>query len=434
METPRLVVRILSLTGKISTMSTTLARNILEPVQEALNSSPVVLLLGPRQSGKSTALKMIAGSRKSIQYVTFDDATDLASAKASPQDYILSLASTAFIDEVQRVPEVFLPIKLSVDRHRKPGRFLLTGSSNILLLPRLAEALVGRMQIMNLWPLSQGEIEGREEHFIDAVFSTGELPGRRLQPIEKKGVLDIACRGGFPEPALSRDEAFRTRWYGAYITTVLQREVRDLSNVERLPELPNLLQLMATRACGLLNAADLASESGMPYMTLKRYMALLQAAFLHVLVPAWSPRSGKRLTKAPKIYFPDAGLLSYLLGICEGETNRPTRAVGQVIENFVVCELLKQIEWNTTRVNLCYFRTHQGREVDILLENRAGQVVGIEVKSAATATVGDFSGLRYLQENYPSLFLRGIVLYCGERCLPFGERLHAVPISALWQW
>jgi hypothetical protein len=319
-------------------------------------------------------------------------------------------------------------MKAEVDRHRRPGRFLLTGSANVLLLPRLSESLAGRMEILTLWPFSQAEIEGHTDNFIDAVF--GQKP-----PAGGSGVPDLIgriVRGGYPA-VLARPAAARRRaWLGSYLTTILQRDVRDLANVESLAALPRLLALLGARVGSLVNFADVSRDVALPQTTLKRYWQLLEATFLIQTLPPWSVNLGKRLVKSPKLYLLDTGLVAYLLGLDEARLAADRNLLGPLLENFAVMELRKQIGWSRTRPEIYHFRVHAGPEVDIVLEDAAGRIVGIEVQAAATLSPDHFQGLRALAQAAGRRFRRGIVLYTGRQSVPFGSNLYALPVDSLW--
>lgn len=336
------------------------------------------------------------------------------------------------LDEVQRVPELFLAIKASVDRDRRAGRFLLTGSANVLLLPRLSESLAGRMEILTLWPLSQGEIEGVREGFIDAVFGRA-LPALPEAKEGRLGLVGRMLRGGYPEVLARASEDRRRAWFGSYVTTILDRDVRDIAEIEGLTAMPRLLTLLATRSTALLNYADLSRSLGMPQSTLKRYMALLETTFLIQTVPAWHSNVGKRLLKTPKVVLTDSGLMAHLLGLSRERLTEHPDVTGPLLETFVLMELRKQAAWSHRQPQILHFRTQTGQEVDIILEDRSGRLIGIEVKASATVGSEDFRGLRALSQIAGKRFHRGIVLYDGSQALPFGPNLYALPVSALWR-
>lgn len=407
-------------------------RNLTPFLQAALLDTPIVLLTGARQTGKSTLVRDIAATTHPARYLTFDDAGVLSAARADPAGFLAGMGGAVVLDEVQRAPDLFLALKAEVDRDRRPGRFLLTGSANILLLPRLADTLVGRMEILTLWPLSQGEIEGRIEGFIDALFSDA-LSSFTPSLESWTALLDRLLIGGYPEVLTRATEARRAAWFNAYVTTLLQRDVRDLAQIEGLTSVPRLLTLLATRASALLNFSELSRSSTMPQSTLKRYLALLETTFLLCPLPAWSSNIGKRLVKAPKMVLSDTGLVAALSVVGKERLLVDRGLVGPLLENFVVMELRKQAVWSRTRPQVFHFRTQAGQEVDVVLEDGAGRLVGIEVKASATISTHDFKGLRALAETAGARFHRGVVLYAGTEPLPFGPQFHALPVSALWE-
>lgn len=404
-------------------------RHLKPLIEEAATDTPIILLNGARQTGKSTLLSHLDVGEQPLPIVSLDDLTVLNAIQNSPQSYLASLPERVILDEVQRVPELFLPIKALVDKDRKPGRFFLTGSANVLTLPKLADTLAGRIEIMTLWPLSQGEIHGVKEGFLDAVFSAEPLPS--CSGITSKLLTQMLITGGYPE-AIARSSGRRQNsWFKSYLTTLLQRDVQELSRIEGLSSLPNLLSLLATRTGGLLNVSDLSRSLKIPNMTLTRYLNLLEAVYLVVHLPPWFTNLGKRLVKSPKVYLNDTGLLCHLLEISETDLLENRQLLGGVLENFVVMELLKQSGWSENQVKLSHYRTHTGQEVDVILESK-NLLVGIEVKAASTVTSDHFKGLKHLQEIAGKRFHRGIVLYTGEQVVGFGNQLWAVPVSALW--
>ncbi len=418
-----------------------LTRHLLETIEAALADTPAVLLQGARQVGKSTLAAALAGARPQRAYRTFDDGSELAAALASPDGYVRGFSGPVALDEIQRAPELFRAIKASVDRDRTAGRFLLTGSANVLLLPRLSESLAGRIEILTLWPLSQGEIDGVMETFVDRAFgaarpnwsvskarATKAARARNASPTLAQRIV----RGGFPEPMTRATATRRASWYASYIDTNLRRDIRDLANIDGLREVPKLLALVASRVSGLLNLADLSRGLALPQTSLKRYFTLLEALFLVTTLPAWTTNRGLRLVKAPKVFLTDTGLASHLVGADAATLEADGRIRGMLLENFVVVEILKQLGWCKVRPTAHHFRSTSGVEVDIVLEDRAGRIVGIEVKSSATVNADDFRGLRMLREIAGKKFVRGIVLHDGESTVHFDEQFLSAPISALW--
>jgi len=402
-----------------------------ERVKEALRDTPVVLLHGARQVGKTTLARAMTGPRGPRGYATLDDGAELSAALADPGGFVDALPGPMVLDEVQRAPGLFRAIKASVDRDRTPGRFLLTGSANVMLLPALPESLAGRIEVVPLWPLSQGEIEGIGERFIDRAFAA-RAPVFGDAPPRARPLLERVIRGGFPEPSARPEARRRDAWFSAYADATLRREVRELSGVEGLAELPRLLAVLAARACGLLNVADVARTLGMPQSTARRYIALLEATFLVAMVPAWTSGRSARLAKSPKVVVCDSGLACHLVGADLRRLEADGAARGAMLENFVAMELMKQRDWSDVRPALHHFRSAAGHEVDLVLEDRAGRVVGIEVKSSGTVTSDDFRGLRVLRELAGRNFVRGIVLHGGRTTVGFDSTLMSAPVSSLW--
>lgn len=404
---------------------------------DALADSPVVLINGARQAGKTTLVQSLPIERHAATYINLDDANFLAAAQADAAGFLAGLAGPVVIDEVQHAPQLFPAIKLLVDRQRTPGRFLLTGSANVLLLPRLSESLAGRMEILTLWPLSQSEIEGTRGQLIDRLFAgeTFAVGGFAADgaTVDRADLLRRLLSGGYPEPLGRSSQARRRAWFGSYLTTILQRDVRDISNIEGLTDLPRLLTLLATRAGGLMNLADVSRAVGLPYTTLYRYMSLLETTFLVQLLPAWTAGLSRRLVKAPKIILNDTGLMASLLGLDAQRLEREGELLGSLLENFVVMELRKQAGWSQVQPQLFHYRAQTGQEVDVILEDASGRIVGIEIKASSTVSGSDFKGLRHLSQELGDRFVRGIVLYTGGSAVPFGANLHALPVSSLWR-
>ncbi|MES2091435.1 MAG: ATP-binding protein [Pseudomonadota bacterium] len=404
-------------------------RHVQKKLTEALQDTPVVLLNGARQTGKSTLAKQHA-KQDGMRYYTLDDATTLAAARQDPAGFIAGLTGPVVIDEVQRVPELFLAIKAAVDQHRTPGRFLLTGSANVLMLPTVADSLAGRMEVIELWPLSCAEMID-EPHFnrLDWLCQ-GDLNQPPALSSSSPSLLAKLLAGGFPEAA-QRQGQRRAAWFDNYISAILQRDVRDLARIEQLTELPHMLALMAVRTGSLLNFSEVSRSLGLPQTTLKRYFALLETLFLLRRVPAWDRNAGKRLVKSPKVFVPDTGLAAHLAGLSDARLAAPTPAWGHLLETHVLTELIKHQAFSALGLTLWHYRTSTGSEVDFLMEDRAGRLTGVEVKASHTVGAGDFKGLRHLQETESDRFDRGVVLYAGDQIVPFAANLYAVPLS-IW--
>lgn len=411
-----------------------LPRSIEERIATALSDTPAVLVLGARQVGKSTLVRAMVERGLLHRYVNLDDLRVQASAVADPESFAAAMGPSAALDEVQRAPDLLVAIKRMIDEDRRPGRFLLTGSANVRFLPSIAESLAGRIELVDMSPLSQGEIDGRRDRFVDAIFKP------KLSDIEpaETGHAELfrrLTRGGFPEIVTARpDPDRRGSWFDSYVDTVLQRQVRDIANIEGLLDLPRILALVAARSGTLVNFSNLASDAGLPQTTLRRYFEVLRALYLVDTVPAWVANPSKRLVRSPKVYVTDSGLAAHLLGADAVRLGADHVLAGRLVEAFVLAEIRRQITWSKKKPSLHHFRTHQGHEVDAVLELRSGEVVGIEVKLSASLGTSDARGLRALAEAAGPRFRRGILLYCGPHLLPIGDNVTAVPISALWTW
>lgn len=397
-------------------------------LRASLADTPVTMVLGPRQGGKSTLVQTLASQLDDARYVTLDRGLNLVAARDDPAGFVASGKRTLVIDEVQRAPDLLLEIKASVDSDRSPGRFILTGSADVLTLPRVAETLAGRMEVLRLWPFSQGEVEGRREGFLAALLAgEPEALAGKAEPLARDELASRIVAGGFPE-AVARTGARRERWFDSYLDTMLQREVRDLANVVGLTDFPRIMLLLASRATGLLNYAGIARDLGMPQTTLKRYLALLETTFLVLAVPAWFRNIGKRLVKSPKLILSDSGLLAHLLGGGRGLE----RYFGAVVENFVTMEIIKQASVSDARPAIYHYRTSEGLEVDAVIEPRGGPICGVEVKAAATLTSRDSRGLRSLAADLGDEFGAGVILHTGSEMARLAPKIWAMPISVLW--
>ena len=403
-------------------------RFILGKLIDALEDTPIVFVTGPRQAGKSTLVQMVRAKRKQANYLTLDDLTHLSAAQKNPQGWLETGHSPLIIDEIQRAPELFLPLKYLVDQDRKPGRYLLTSSSNILLLPKLADSLAGRMEILYLLPLSRGELARKNLPIISLLFDDPTaLP--KGGPKLRNQTLDWILEGGYPEAVSRKNYDRRMSWFDSYVTTILQRDVKEIANIEGVTRLPHLLKILASRSGGLLNLSELSRTSGLATTTLKRYFTLLQTVFLIHSIPAWANNLGKRLVKSPKVYPNDTGLLCYLLGADKVALETDPALLGKAVETYVANELLKLTTYSLPKVSLHHYRTTTGIEVDFILEKRNGQTVAIEVKASQTVSHGDFKGIQYFAKSHPNHFVNGLVYYLGNEIIPFGPNLYAVPIA-----
>lgn len=406
-------------------------RHLLPRLNDALGDTRVVLIAGARQAGKSTLARLVLAAHPAAAEFTLDDAASLAAARDDPQGFV-EQEGTVFIDEVQRAPQLLLAIKAAVDRSRQPGRFLLTGSADVLAMAQVADALPGRMEIIELWPFSQGEVDGQVDGFVDRAF--GGWEGRTVTTLSKADYLRRAVLGGYPEVALHRSsDKRRSAWFESYVAGLVRREARDIASVERPEELRQLLRLIAARSGQLLKVEEVARDAGMPPSTARRYIRLLEAAFVVRTVPGWATSKTTRAIRAPKIYVCDSGLLCHLLGVTADALTRATSPdAGPVLESLATMELARQLGWSETRADIYHFRSKDATEVDAILEAADGRLVGVEVKARATVRSEDFHGLRLLMGKVGERFHAGFVLYTGSETLAFGDRLRCVPLSSLW--
>ncbi len=396
-------------------------------VTEALKDTPVVMVTGPRQSGKTTLVRAFAGRDRA--YVTLDDDTVLAGIRSDPVGFLRGL-DRAVIDEVQRAPELLRAIKRSVDDDRRPGRFLLTGSANVLALPRVSESLAGRMEVVSLLPLSQVEVRGGKPSFLKTAFA-----GRIVRPrhiLAGDDLVNTVLTGGYPEMLRRRDLPRRQAWAREYLKALLQRDVRDIAGVEKVDGMSRLFRTLAHHSGGLVNFAQAGGRIGLDDKTARKYVAIFEQLFIVRRVEPWLRNRLKRLVKTPKLHFLDSGLLATTLGATVARIAKDRAILGPLLEAFVFSEVLKQAEWFGEACTLHYYRDKDQDEVDVVVENHDGAVVGIEVKAAATVGAGDFRGLRKLADACGDEFRLGVVLYDGEQVVPFAERMYAAPVSCLW--
>jgi predicted AAA+ superfamily ATPase len=395
-------------------------------VATALGDTPVVLVSGPRQCGKTTLVRdLVAGKR---EFLTLDDDTILASARSDPGGLVRGLGK-ATIDEIQRAPDLLRSIKRSVDTDRRAGRFLLTGSANLLTVPQVSESLAGRMEIVNLLPLSQAEIHRRKPALLKAAFKG--RPGKPGEALTGNALVEAVLTGGYPEMLRRRHPERRRAWARDYIRAIVQRDVRDIADIEKLDQMPRLLRVLAQHSGQLCNFTQMGGQMGFDDKTTRKYVGILEQLFLVRRLEPWFRNRLKRLVKTPKLHFLDSGLLATLLGITQERVRMDRAVFGPLLETFVFSEVLKQVSWMENPCTLWHYRDKDQDEVDLVVEQDTGALVGIEVKASATVTSGDFKGLRKLAAACGADFKLGLVLYDGERSVPFGDRLFAAPLSCL---
>jgi predicted AAA+ superfamily ATPase len=399
-------------------------------VIEALADTPVVLIHGPRQCGKTTLARLV-GDEGKFAYYTFDDDVQRAAAQTDPIGFVADLPERVILDEVQRVPELFISLKAEVDNRREPGRFILTGSANVLLVPRLGDSLAGRMEILRLHPLSQAELAGEDTGFLPLLFKAAFRTGPSGERLGMK-LAERVVSGGYPAALARVTPRRRATWYKDYADTLIQRDIRDLGRISTMDALPRLLTLTAGQTACLMNISELAAPFQISRPTIREYMTLLSRIFLLEELPPWHSNRMKRLIKTPKLHLGDAGLACMLLGLDAKMLWQDRALFGRLLETFIYQELRRHASWQEDAIAFSHFRNKDKVEIDIVLESR-GLVAGIEVKAAATVTNDDFKGLRKLQESVQEKFSAGVVLYDGGSVVPFGHNLYAVPISCLWQ-
>jgi predicted AAA+ superfamily ATPase len=396
-------------------------------VREALADTPVTLIVGPRRAGKTTLARKMGGAGRI--YLTLDDQTILDAARADPVGFIRGL-DRAIIDEAQRVPELLLAIKRTVDEDGRPGRFLLTGSANLLALPKVADSLAGRMETIRMLPLARVEVIGRSSTFLKRLFAGDLSTGKNL--VVGDALTALALVGGYPEAIARSSERRRQDWARSYLTSVLTRDLIDIADIDKLTELPKFVRFLAEHTGQLVNYSELGSAINVNYKTSQRYVGLLEQVFLISTLQPWYRNTVKRIIKTPKLHFIDSGLLAASRGLTFDRLRGNRAAFGALLESFVFAEIMKLMSWSDLRLTPYHFRDQQMHEVDIVLERDDGVVAGIEIKASASVTTSDFSGIRKLAEASGKSFAFGIVLYDGGKVVPFEQGLAAAPISCLW--
>jgi hypothetical protein len=406
-------------------------RSIQPRVIDALADTPVVLLSGPRQAGKTTLVRQLAGPGR--RYLTLDDELTRLAAKEDPVGLIRSI-DCAVIDEIQRAPDLLLAIKKTVDEDRRPGRFLLTGSANLMTLPSVADSLAGRMETLVLLPLAQCEIASAPDaslSWLDALFAGEMLVA--TAPVVGGALVEKVSRGGYPEALARTDSRRRKIWARQYIDALIQRDIKDIASIDKLDQIPRLLKALSQAAGQLCNYSQLGGQVGIDHKTASKYIAVFEQMYLMQRLTVWSGNRLSRLLKTPKLQFLDSGLLSVLVDF--SDPLRQRKLFGQILESFVFAELRKQATWAEGEYGIFYYRDKDQNEVDFVIENASGGIVGVEVKSAASVTAHDLVGMKKLASLAPQVFKAGIILYDGTETLPMGQingrPLWAVPLSTL---
>lgn len=402
-------------------------RRLESRIVEAMADTPVVLLAGPRQAGKTTLVRQMAGA--GMRYLTLDDELTLMSARDDPVGMIRSL-DRSVIDEIQRAPQLLLAIKKSVDQDRRPGRFLLTGSANLMAASKVADSLAGRMETLLLLPLSQGEIEEQTANWLDRVFA-GQIPKSKTVA-NGDNLVERVLKGGYPEVIARATARRRIAWARQYIDAIIQRDVRDISGIEKLDKLPRFLRALAQTAGQMCNYTQLGGQVGLDSKTTSKYISVFEQMYLLKRVDVWARNRLNRVVKTPKLQFIDSGLLSTLLELTSDEIQQNRTRFGNVLETFVFSELFKATTTAENEYALMYYRDADKVEVDVVIENAAGHLVGVEVKATATVKESDLRGLRKLPTLAGAKFKMGVLLYDGDETMPLGDDIWAAPLSSLW--
>ncbi len=407
-----------------------ITRQIRPHLVQMLAESRAVALVGARQVGKSTLLRDLTRSDFPAQVVTLDDAADRVAAAEDPTGFVASLKIPAAIDEVQRVPDLLLAIKARLDLDDSRGQFLLTGSANILALPTVKDALPGRVDYMTLWPLTAAEIEGSEDNLVDALLR-GQPPQLSECPLGRQAYAERIARGGYPEAQGRGPRALRS-FFESYLSSIIERDVGDVATIRRPQSLERLLSAIATRSGSLVSYEGMGRDLGLDKNTVGAHTRVLENLFLVRALKPWSTNLGVRQVKSPKLYLVDSGLLAFLLKASAARIEADAGIGGAVFESYVAMELLRLADLSESQPSLYHYRDKEGREVDVVIEADSGAVAGVEVKSGASISGEAFAGLKRLRDKLGARFKFGAVLYAGERTLPFGDRLAAVPIAGLW--
>lgn len=404
-------------------------RHLESVIAEALADTRVVIVNGARQAGKSTVVHRLVRDRSGVLERKLDRPNDLSAARLDPTEFVAH-DGLLVIDEVQRAPELILPIKARVDADTRPGQYLLTGSARLLGLRSLPDALVGRSETVELWPFSQGEIDDAPDRFVDTVFAAAPTLDTAAA-LTRSDYLDRAVRGGFPE-AVERSGHRRARFFESYARDLIDRDVTQLGEIQRRDDLTRLLSILADRTASPLSVEGIANGLAISKNTVERYIALFEEVFLVKRIPAWTNSATNRATRQRKLVFVDSGMCAHLAGLSVERLHRDPSRSGSLIESFVISEIARQLAWSDEFARLHHYRTRDGEEVDAVLEHHDGRVVGIEVKASSSVSSDDLRHLRHLRTKAGERFHLGLLLYTGTEVLPLGDRLIAAPIDSLW--
>lgn len=407
-------------------------RRVTTAVVDALTWSPVVAITGPRTAGKSTLARELT-ARHGGSFVDLDDPAVRGLAAADPTSFVRDRPEPVVVDEFQRVPELLGAIKAELNRDRRPGRYVLAGSARHEAVPELADFLTGRVELISLWPFAIAELEPGAAPLVDRLFA-GEPPARG-SAIARAELVDLVLRGGYPI-AVGLPPRARGRWFTTLATLIVERITDDVRAVRDIAALRRFLRLTAVTTAQTRNAAEIGREIGIGRDQANTYLRLLELVYLTVELPAWSTNTGARVVKRPKLHLADSGLAAHLQSLTAARlaATDPTGATafGALLETFVVTEVVKQLGWSEVDAVAHHYRTHDGIEVDLVLEAPDGRVVAIEVKAAPGITSGATRGLVHLRDRLGDRFVAGLVLNSGQETQGVGDRLAVAPVSALW--
>lgn len=402
-------------------------------LNELVSALRVVIVNGPRQSGKTTLLKKYQHTHGGI-YRTLDNRQDQEAAIEDPAAFAAEGSPPRLIDEVHRGGDWLVrAIKIAVDENPAPGQFILSGSSRFLTVPTLSESLAGRAAFVELWPLSMAERSGGATDFAARLFRAPESLRGQESTWTRDDYVRVICAGGYPEVLGLTSPVARRAWFDGYLTTVINRDISDFAEIGKIRSIPQVLGLVAARSGSPLVVADLARSAELDRGTVRTYLTYLDMVFLTAEVPFWSTNLTSRLAKTPEVFVTDSGLAAHLLGASETDLRQVGHpAFGGLTETFVFTELLKLRTVSEVPFTIHQFREREGREIDFLLEGPGGVVVGIEVKSSTSPSSDSAKHLRWLRDKLGDRFVAGVVLHLGTRASSFGDNIHAIPVSALW--
>jgi uncharacterized protein len=405
-------------------------RRVRPLIVEALSDTRIVFIAGARQVGKTTLTAEVITDECPMTAYTLDDKATRDAALADPTGFVAGLERPAFIDEIHRAPDLLLALKQVVDENPSPGRFLITGSANILASRKVRDALPGRIDRVRMWPLARTEIEGGALNVAQELLA-GRVPQITGAPVGHASFSSIVCEGGYPEARLRPAGRPRTRWFANYIDTTLERDLHELAEARRVEDVGRLLNLLATQSANLVNYSSIGQRLDMDPKTVKAYTDLLEQMFLILRLPAWRPGLGAREATTPKVYVCDSGLLAYLLGADERRVEGDDQVTGKICETFVAAEIMKHASWAEDQIRVYHYQRDR-EDVDLVLENRRGEIAGVEVKARASVNQKDSRWLRKLRDVRGSQFKAGMVVYSGGQTIPLADRIWAVPYAGLW--